>query len=272
MTFSQIFVILVLFLPLILVFRNKLREDVAAMLMAISLGIAQYLGMGVVGPENTPSAAGNALKGFGTPEVITLISLFILTACLEKYGLTKWIAEKLLSIGGKSERRLIGLFAITAALLSMFMNNLAAGILLLPSALEASKKTGIKPSKLLLPIAYGTMLGGAATYFATSNIIVSGLLPLANPPQARLHFLDFTPTGGLVAIVGLLFITIFGKFILPEKEPPQIKQGKNSDELSQAYKLHERLWEVSVTTASSIANKSLRDGQFGETLGLRCLV
>ena len=224
MTFSQIFIILILIIPLIFVFLNKLREDVAAMLMAVSLGIAQYMGMGIVGPVNTPSAAGNALTGIGTPEVITLISLFILTACLDKYGLTKWIAEKLLSIGGRSESRMIGLFTLTAALLSMFMNNLAAGALLLPSALEASRESGIKPSKLLLPIAYGTMLGGAASYFATANIIVSGLLPLANPPQAKLQFLDFTPTGGLIAIVGIIFLTIFGKYILPNKEPPKSKK------------------------------------------------
>ena len=271
MTFSQIFVILVLLIPLSFVFRGKLREDVAAMLMAISLGLAQYLGLGIVGPENTPSAAGNALTGIGTPEVITLISLFILTACLDKYGLTKWIAEKLLSIGGKSESRMIGLFSLTAALLSMIMNNLAAGALLLPSALEASRKSGIKPSKLLLPIAYGTMLGGAASYFATANIIVSGLLPLANPPQARLQFLDFTPTGGLVAIVGILFLTIFGRYILPDKEPPQIKNVKSGDDLSRAYKLHERLWEATVSGSSSIVGKSMADARLGEALGITIL-
>ena len=271
MTFSQIFIILILIIPLIFVFLNKLREDVAAMLMAVSLGIAQYMGMGIVGPANTPSAAGNALTGIGTPEVITLISLFILTACLDKYGLTKWIAEKLLSIGGRSESRMIGLFTLTAALLSMFMNNLAAGALLLPSALEASRESGIKPSKLLLPIAYGTMLGGAASYFATANIIVSGLLPLANPPQAKLQFLDFTPTGGLIAIVGIIFLTIFGKYILPDKEPPKNKKKKSGDELSNAYKLLERLWEVSVTTSSSIANKKLSEARFGEDLGISVL-
>ena len=81
------------------------------------------------------------------------------------------------------------------------MNTLAAGALLLPSALDASRRTGIKPSKLLIPIAYGSMLGGAATYLTTANIIISGLLPLANPPQAPLGFFDFTPTGGVVALL-----------------------------------------------------------------------
>lgn len=122
MTFSQIFVLLVLVIPLTLVFLNRLREDVAALLMAALLGVAQYLGMGVVGPANTPDAAHKALTGFGTPEVIALLALFVITACLDKYGVTRWIAKKLLSLGGQSERRLIGLFAFTAALLSLSRN------------------------------------------------------------------------------------------------------------------------------------------------------
>ncbi|MCA9907536.1 MAG: SLC13 family permease, partial [Anaerolineae bacterium] len=210
MTLAQIYVVLVLVIPLVLVFMNRLREDIAALLMAVALGVAQFLGLGVLGPPNTPDAAGNALTGFGTPEVITLMALFIVTTCLDKYGATRWIASKLLAIGGKSERRLIALFALTAALLSLFMNTLAAGALLLPSALDACRRTGIKPSKLLIPIAYGTMLGGAATYLTTANIVVSGLLPLANPPQQALGVLDFTPTGGLVAIAGLIFLALFG--------------------------------------------------------------
>ena len=169
MTFPQIFVLLVLLIPLTLVFMGRLREDVAALLMAALLGLAQFFGMGVLGPAQTPAAAAKALTGFGTPEVITLLSLFILTYCLDKYGVTRGIASRLLKIGGRSERRLIGLFAVTAALLSMFMNTLAAGALLLPSALDASRRTGVKPSKLLIPIAYGTMLGGAMLYMTARD-------------------------------------------------------------------------------------------------------
>ena len=99
------------------------------------------------------------------------------------------------------------------------MNNLAAGALLLPSALEAARRTGIKPSKLLIPVAYGSLLGGVATYFTTANIIVSDLLTIAKPPQARLGMLDFTPTGGLIALAGIAFLALFGKRLLPDREP-----------------------------------------------------
>ncbi|MCC7206420.1 MAG: SLC13 family permease [Anaerolineae bacterium] len=271
MTFPQIYVIVVLVIPLTLVFLNRLREDVAALLMAVLLGAAQYLGMGVLGPANAPDDAAKALNGFGTPEVITLMALFILTASLDKYGATRWLAGRLLAVGGRSERRLITLFAVTAAMLSLFMNTLAAGALLLPSALDASRRTGIKPSKLLIPIAYGTMLGGAATYLTTANIVVSALLPLANPPQPPLGIFDFTPTGGLVAIAGLIFLALFGRSLLPDREPPSVQVGPTSAELTKTYQLHERLWEAEVMPGSGVANQSLGETRIGESLGMAVL-
>ncbi|MCX6047768.1 MAG: SLC13 family permease [Chloroflexi bacterium] len=271
MTFAQIFVVLVLLIPLTFVFMGRLREDVAALLMAALLGLAQFFGMGILGPAHTPEAASKALTGFGTPEVITLLSLFILTYCLDKYGVTRGIASRLLKIGGHSERRLISLFAVTGALLSMFMNTLAAGALLLPSALDASRRTGVKPSKLLIPIAYGTMLGGAATYLTTANIVISSLLPLAIPPQKPLGVLDFTPTGGLVALAGLAFLSVFGTYILPHREPPSVQVTRSSDELSQTYQLPERLWEAEVSDGSSLINKSLPETHIGELFGLAIL-
>ncbi len=271
MTVAQIFVLLVLIIPLTLVFLNRLREDVAAILMTSLLGIAQYVGLPVLGPANSPGAADKALTGFGTPEVIALMALFILTACLDKYGVTRWIAKRLLSAGGRSEQRLVGLFALTGALLSLFMNTLAAGALLLPSALSASRRTGIKPSKLLIPIAYGTMLGGAATYLTTANIIVSGLLRLANPPQPPLHMLDFIPTGGFIAIVGLLFLTFVGRRLLPDREPPVLRMDPSSDELTKTFQLLDRMWEAEVLPESAIAGKPLSETHIGEKLGMAVL-
>ena len=271
MNVAQIFVLVVLVVPLTLVFMGRMREDIAALVMAGSLGLAQFFGMGVLGLANTPDDASKALTGFGTPEVITLLSLFILTFCLDKYGVTRGIAKSLLKIGGKSERRLIALFATTAAILSLFMNTLAAGALLLPSALEASRRTGVKPSKLLIPIAYGTMLGGAATYLTTANIIVSGLLPLASPAQKPLDFFAFTPTGGVIAIAGLFFLAVMGKYLLPDREPPASMVSRTSGELSAIYQLNERLWEIDVQSDPTLVGVSLTQLGLGEKLGLSIL-
>src|SRR5205823_2735815 len=108
--------------------------------------------------------------------VLTLFSLFVLTSALERSGAARWLASHIVEWGGKSERRLIVLLAGASAVLSVFMNNLAAAALVLPSAIDAGRRTGVKTSKLLIPVAYGSLLGGVATYFTTANIIVSDLL------------------------------------------------------------------------------------------------
>jgi len=270
MTLAQWFVIVVVAVPLAFVAANRLRVEAGALVIAVCLGIAQWLGLGVLGPPNTPGDAVKAISGFGQPVVITLLSLFILTQCLEEAGITRAIANRLLAAGGKSETRLIGLFATVTALLSLFMNNLAAGALMLPSALSVARRSGVRPSKLLIPVAYGSLLGGAATYFTTANIIASNLLLTANPPQAPLGVLDFTPTGGLVALAGIALLILAGKRLLPDREPsPEQQVARHTgSELEDVYQLGERLWEARILSGAALAGKTLAESGIGRELGL----
>lgn len=220
MTITQGIVALIVIVPLVFAALEKIHIDVAALLIAAMLGLAQFAGLSIFAAANTPMAATKAFSGFSQSVVITLISLFILTDSLDRAGVTRWIVARVLRLGGHSEWRLIGLFSLTAALLSLFMNNVAAGALLLPSAINAAQQTGVKPSKLLMPISFGTLLGGAATYFTTANIIASDLLTVAHPPQKPLGLLDFLPVGGTMALVGLLYLVLFGSRLLPNRTPP----------------------------------------------------
>jgi di/tricarboxylate transporter len=267
---AQILLLVIVFIPLVLVFLDRLRMDVAAILIAIALGTAQFAGFGMLGPAGSTKDAVKAISGFGQPVVLILLSLFILTRGLEKSGLTRWIARKLLAIGGTSERRLMGLFAATTALLSLFMNNLAAGALLLPSAMEVCRRTKIKPSKLLIPVAFGSLLGGSATYFTTANIIMSDLLQIAKPPQASLGIFDFIPTGSLIAIAGILFLAILGKRLLPDRPPApeQMMTRMTGTELEDVYQIGDRLWEARVQQNSALVGKSLTEAGIGNKLGI----
>jgi di/tricarboxylate transporter len=226
--------------------------------------------MGILGAAHTPGDAIKAIAGLGQPVVLTLLALFIITRSLDKSGMTRWLARRLLKIGGHSTRRLIALFAATTALLSLVMNNLAAGALVLPSAMEIARRTGIKPSKLLIPVAYGSLLGGAATYFTTANIITSDLLTTARPPQPPLHILAFLPTGGLIAIAGVAFLALFGWRWLPDRDPApeQMMARHTSSELEEYYRLGERLWEMRVPSESAFAGQTLAESGIGERFGL----
>ncbi len=270
MSATQILVVIVVLIPIILVIRNRLRIDVAALLMALLLGIAQFFGLGVLGAPQTPAGAIRAIEGLSQPVVVTLLSLFIVTRCLDRTGVTRWITRRILVVGGQSEARLILLFTAATALLSLFMNNLAAGALMLPSAVDVSRRSGIRPSKLLIPVAYGSLLGGSATYFTTANIIASDLLTTAQPPQAPLHVLDFTPTGGLIALTGIVLQAWLGPRLLPDR-PPRLEQTiarRTGSELEDVYRLDERLWEVVVPAGTTAVGKTLSDLQLGQRLGI----
>ena len=274
MPINQAILITILAIPLIFVFLNKLRIDIAALLMAVVIGILQFIGLGMLGPAGTPKESIKAISGFSQPVIITLISLFIIARGLEKSGVTRWIANQLIRATGKNQSRIIALFVATTAFLSLFMNNLAAAALLVPSALEVSRRTKIKPSKLLIPVAYGSLLGGVATYFTTANIIMSDLLTLATPPQNPLNILDFTPTGGLIAIAGIVFFWFFGKKLLPDRESYQdsLLARHTGTELEELYHIGDRLWIARLLTGSELIGKTIAEAGIGQKYGVTIAV
>jgi di/tricarboxylate transporter len=262
MSREEILILIVAGIPLALVMFNKLRLDVAALAIAAALGIAQLAGWAIFGPSGTPKDAAKAIAGFGQPVVLTLFSLFVLTSAVERSGGARWLASHVIAWGGNSERRLIVLFASASAVMSLFMNNIAAAALVLPSAIDASRRSGVKTSKLLIPVAYGSLLGGVATYFTTANIIVSDLLTSAKPPQQPLNILDFTPIGGLIALAGILFLAIFGPRLLPVREAglEQSIVRRSARELATYYALPERLWELRVLKGGKLlADSGIRE-------------
>jgi di/tricarboxylate transporter len=202
--------------------------------------------------------------------VVILIGLFMLTQTLSTNGVMLWLGQRLAAAGRSSVTRLIFLFSLSSAVLSLLMNNVAVGALLLPSAMQVSRRAHIRPSKLLIPVAFGTALGGMATYFTTANIVLSNLLPIAKPAQPPLGILSFAATGGLIAIVGILYITFVGRRLLPSRKPgpEQALARRASDELEGLYEVGDRLWEARVESSSPLAGQSLRKCGLGEKYGL----
>lgn len=270
MTISQWIIIAVILFPLLLVIFGRLRMDIAALSISLLLALTQLMGFGVFGPPGQHELAANAFSGFSQEAVVTLVSVFILTAGLEKSGFARWISRQLLKIGGSSINKLIFLFSSTAAFLSLFMNDVAAAALLIPSVLEVSRRTKINPGKLLIPVSYGSLLGGMATYFATANILANSLLISASPSQKPLSVLSFFPTGGLIAVAGILFLTFFGNRLLPERE----KAGKarfkklTGSELEKSYELFEHTWKITVHKKALLCGRTLREIGLGEKYGL----
>lgn len=167
---------------LALIISNRLAADSVAILVLLTLGISGLL------------TSEQSLSGFSSSVVITLIGLFMITHALEATGIIYWLARRINSIGGGSEVRLIILFMSAGAALSLVMNNVAAGAVLLPAVVQVARISKVRLSKLLIPMSFGTLVGGMATYLTTANIILSGLLQ--EHDLAGLGMLDFIPTGG----------------------------------------------------------------------------
>jgi len=270
MDLPQYLVALIIVTSMTLVVLRRLQIDLAALLAAAVLGALQLAGVAVLGPADVPGSVLKAIAGFSQPAVITLLGLFVLTRALDQTGVTRWVAGRITHLGGQSEARLIVLFAGATALFSLVMNNVAAGALLLPGALETSRQTGIKPSKLLIPVAFGSLLGGMATYFTTANIVLSDLLRITQPPQAPLNMLHFLPVGGLIALVGILYLATLGRERLPNRESGEMRAGAeiSGGQLEEYYALGERLWELQLLPGSSLEGHTLANSGLGERYGV----
>ncbi len=259
LTPHEIIVIAITLAALALILFSRLRTDVIALMVLLSLGIT-----GVVSPEE-------AISGFSRPAVITIISLFIITRGLEDTGVVQWVANRLREIGQGSETRLVVMFMAAGALLSMIMNNIAAGAVLLPAAVQVARDSNVRPSRLLIPLSFGTLVGGMSTYFTTANILLSDLLVDLDLPG--LGMLDFLPVGGIIVIISLVYMALVGRRLLPMRESigQKVSSSALSRNLYETYQLEERLWEFRVPEESWLGGISLKDSRIGHALGVTVL-
>lgn len=243
-------------LTLLAIILNLLRSDLIAILV---LAVLPLTGM-ITYQE--------AFSGFSRSVVITIIGLFILTQALEDTGIVEWMADRLRGMGAGSELRLILLFMAAGALLSLVMNNIAAGAVLLPAAVQVGRESNVPPSKLLIPLSFGTLVGGMATYFTTANIILGSIL--RDQGQANLGMADFLPTGGMIVLAALLFMAVIGRHFLPRRQSVSetLTPRLLSRKLADTYQLHDQLWEVRLSPACPLVGTTLAESGLGHDLGL----
>jgi len=251
LTTPELTVIGIIFLLFILIFATRLKIEIIALLMLVLVTVT-----GLVSSQE-------ALSGFGSSVVMTLIGLFIITRGLQQTGVIQWIANRLNNVGQGSEVKLITLFMAAGALLSLIMNNVAAGAVLLPAAVRVARQSKVPTSKLLMPMSFGTLVGGMATYLTTANILMSELL--ISRDFDGLGMMDFIPVGSIIVVAGILYILLIGRHWLPTSTTDDQSM---QDEIEAAYHLQKQQWHIRVNTGSTLANKSIRDGGINRELGL----
>ncbi len=238
---------------------DKVRPDLVALLVAVALGTT-----GVLTSEET-------FSGFSRSAVITLLAIFMLAAGLERTGVTRRVGNLLVRVAGQGEVRQIVVVMIAGAFLSLFMNNIAAAAVLLPAVSGASHRAGVNPARLLMPLAFATILGGMATLLTTTNIVVSSLL--RDQKLAGYGLLDFAPLGLPIVAAGILYMALWGRRQLPDRSPAQVLADihRREADLAEIYHLGERLIRAGVPPGSPLAGKTLADTRFRETYGFSVL-
>ena len=252
-TFAILLVAILLFLS------DRMRPDLVALLVAISLGVTT-----VLTPQET-------FSGFSRSAVFTLMGIFIMAEGLRCTGVTEQIGNLMLRLAGQQEGRLILVVMLAGALLSLFMNNIAAASVLLPAVFGAAQKSKISSSRLLMPLAFSTLLGGMATLFTSTNIVVSSLLRDYGLPGFRIY--DFLPLGIPIILVGTIYMVWIGRKWLPAQSPIQRLQAiqPSGEELAEIYRLDERLALARVIDHSPLIGVPLNRSRLREQYNLNLI-
>ena len=239
--------------------------DVAAISIMVLLGLTSQVAP-LIGLEQGLVADDKLLDGFGSNAVISIVAVMILGAGLDKTGIMGRVASFILRTGPAAERRLIPVISGTAALISSFMQNVGATALLIPVVSRISARSGLPMSRLLMPMGFCAILGGTVTMVGSSPLILlndlilasNAALPAAHQMQTWSLF-SVTPIGLALVLVGIIYFSIAGRFILPTVKGDPAKKPDALRYYQDVYGLDYVLWEVVVPTTSSLVGKTLQD-------------
>ncbi len=244
MTTENILIFAILGVALVLFVSEKLRVDLVALMVLVTLTVT-----GLISPEE-------AFSGFSSPAVITVWAVFIISGGLTRSGVADVIARFILRLAGHNQIRLTVLIMVTVGVMSAFMNNIGAVAILLPAVVSVAREMKTSPSKLLIPLAWASLMGGNITLIGTPpNILASSILEnYENIPN--FSFFDFVPMGLIVLTTGIIYMVLIGRHLLPDH---------NSDTgPTQDSSITEYLSEVEIQAESPLIGKTVWGADWGD--------
>lgn len=254
MTWQIGFLILLLVAMAYLFLTAKLPVDLTAF-----LGLAVLILGGYVGPTE-------AFSGFASPAVITMLGIFIISAALLYTGIADVVASKVYMLVGAKEIPLIITLMLVAGVLSAFMNNIAATAVLMPAVAGIARRSGLSASRLMMPLAFGSILGGTMTMVGTPPNIVAATI-LSEKGLEPFGLFDFTPIGVLLLVAGVLFMITLGRRLLPDRQAGP--GDADTADLTHIYHLEERLFTIRIPRESALDNVTLAEANLSGALGIQ---
>lgn len=252
MTPEMTITLVILVAAIVLFVTEWLRVDVVALLVLLALVLT-----GVLTTEE-------AVAGFSSTAVLSIGFLFVVGGAVFQTGLAATIGERILKVAGTSERRLLVVLMVAVALLSGVISSTGVVALMLPAVVSLANRSKIPVSRLLMPLSFSALLGGATTLIGTPpNIIASDTLKAAGYPA--FEFFSFTPIGLVLIVVGVVFMLLVGRKLLPERKVDTVIQRMETPvELFSLYQLPQNLFRLRVREKSPLAGTALNEARLRE--------
>jgi len=233
-----------------------LRVDVVGLLVLSALALTDLV------------TAQEALAGFSSPAVVTVWALFVLSAGLTRTGIAHQLGRPLQRFIKGSEVKLMAALMIAASLLSALINTVTVAAILLPSTMELARRSGRPPSRLLLPLALGCLLGGPFTGISTPpNILVTDALRTAGLRPFAIF--EFTPITAAIVAAGIAFMVIIGRRLLPSRSPSAATG--TSLAIGASYQLETHIFTTRIPPGSPLDGHTLAESRIGSALYLTVL-
>jgi len=205
MTFYIAFVLALLVIAIALFATERISVDIVTFLLLIALVIS-----GVLSPKE-------AFEGFSNDIIIILGAIFVISGALQETGVLDLLGARILKLAGTSPNRLLFLLTSSTAGVSAFMNNTTVTAMFLPPTIGVARRAKLSPSQLLMPLAFASILGGTCTLIGTStNVAVSGYIKKSGMPE--LGMFEITPMGLIIVVVGITYLMLIGKHLLPKHQ------------------------------------------------------
>ena len=252
--------IIILAISAIFFVSGKIRSDLVALCALVALLLCHIL---------TPE---EALSGFSSSVVIMMIGLFVVGGAIFQTGLAKIISSRILKLAGKSETRLFLLVILATAAIGAFVSNTGTVALMLPIVVSLAMSAGMNPSRLLMPLAFASSMGGMMTLIGTPpNLVIQDTLTAAG--YEPLSFFSFLPVGLVCLLVGIIVLMPLSKLFLSgrKKREDDAKSGKSLKQLVNEYGLSHNLFRLLVTETSKLAGSTVIELDIRRKYGLNIL-
>lgn len=248
----------ILLLSVIFFVNGKLRSDIVALCALTALLI-----FGILTPEE-------AFSGFSNNVVVMMIGLFVVGGAIFQTGLAKMISSRLMKLAGNSETRLFILVMLVTSTIGAFVSNTGTVALLLPIVVSMAMSMKMNPSRLLMPLAFASSMGGMMTLIGTPpNLVVNNALTQAG--YESLSFFSFTPVGLVCIAVGIVVLLPLSKIFLSKPgtlSNESASSGKSLKALVMEYGISSRLHRLHVGKNATAAGRMIGELDIRKKYGI----